>query len=108
MYDGLPKKKEGGIARADRRAPSQTGTATPRMRSCMRCAAWKPVQYIPHILGYVVKLLETANKSHRSPVNPPQLLHPNPQETSEDGTAIVKVAEHKSLKYNELIGILFG
>src|SRR6218665_3580011 len=36
VYDGLHKKREGGRARADRRAPSQTSTATPRMRSCMR------------------------------------------------------------------------
>ena len=55
------------------------------------------MQYIPHILGYVVKLPEPANKSSRSPVDPPQLLHPNPRETSEDGTAIIKAAEHKSL-----------
>ena len=38
MYDGLHKKKEGGRACADRRAPSHTSTATPRTRSCMRCA----------------------------------------------------------------------
>src|SRR6218665_2537219 len=38
--------------------------------------AWKPVQYIPHILGYVVKLSEPNNKSNRSLVDPPQLLHP--------------------------------
>jgi len=54
------------------------------------------VQYISHILGYVVKLLEPANKSRRSPVNLPQ-LHPNPRKTSEDGTATVKAAEHKSM-----------
>jgi len=35
---------------------------------------WKPMQYIPQILGYVVKLFEPANKSCRSPVDPPQLL----------------------------------
>ena|SRR6218665_2057052 len=38
VYDGLHKKREGGRARADRRAPSQTSTATPTTRSCMRCA----------------------------------------------------------------------
>jgi len=41
VYDGLHKRKwEGGSARADtcRRAPSQTSTATPRKRSCKRCA----------------------------------------------------------------------
>jgi len=53
--------------------------------------------YIPHILGYVVKLLEPANKSRHSPVDPPQLRHPNSRETSEDGTAIVKATEHKSM-----------
>jgi len=37
------------------------------------------------------------NESLRSPVNPPQLLHPNPWETSEDRTAIAKAAEHKSM-----------
>src|SRR6218665_3801515 len=59
---------------------------------------WKPVQHIRHILRYVVKLLEPINKSRRSPVDPPQLLHPNPQKTREDGTAIiVKAAEHKSM-----------
>src|SRR6218665_311654 len=36
VYDGLHKKREGGSA--DRRAPSQTSTATPKTRSCMRCA----------------------------------------------------------------------
>ena len=39
VYDGLDKKKEGGRAKADRRALSQTSTATPRTRSCMICAA---------------------------------------------------------------------
>jgi len=29
------ERGQGGRARADRRAPSQTSTATPRMRSCM-------------------------------------------------------------------------
>jgi len=48
-------------------------------------------------MGYVVKLLESANKSCRSTVNPLQPLHPNPRETSEDGTAIVKAAEYKSM-----------
>src|SRR6218665_4139490 len=38
VYDGLPMRKEGGRARAYRRAPSQTNTATPRTRSCKRCA----------------------------------------------------------------------
>src|SRR6218665_848338 len=36
-------------------------------------------------------------KPTRSRVAPPQLLHPNPRETNEDGTAIVKAAEHKSM-----------
>jgi len=100
VYDGLHKKRESGRARADRRAPSQTSTATPRTRSCIRCAVGmeaSAIPYIPHILEYVVILLEPANKSRRSPVNPPQLLHPNPRETSEDGTAIVKAAEYKSM-----------
>ena len=55
------------------------------------------MQHIPHIVEYVVKLPEPANKSSRSPVDPPQLLHPNSRETSEDGTAIIKAAEHKSM-----------
>src|SRR6218665_1644445 len=38
VYDGLHKKREGGKARADRRAPSQTSTATPRTPSCRRYA----------------------------------------------------------------------
>jgi len=38
VYDGLHKKRKGGRARADRRAPSQTSTATARTRSCMRSA----------------------------------------------------------------------
>jgi len=38
VYDGLHMRREGGRARADRRAPSQTSTATPRTRSCKRCA----------------------------------------------------------------------
>src|SRR6218665_2755105 len=46
VYDGL-HKREGGIVGTDRRAPSQTSTATPRTRSCMRCAVgMEPVQYI--------------------------------------------------------------
>jgi len=45
----------------------------------------------------VVKFLEPANKSRPSLVDPPQLLHPNPRETSEDGTAVIKAAEHKSM-----------
>jgi len=45
----------------------------------------------------LVKLLELANKSRRSPVNQTQLLHPNPWEASEDRTAIVKAAEHKTM-----------
>jgi len=61
------------------------------------------VQCITHILGYVVKPLERANKSRRSPVDPPQLLHPNPWETSEDGAAIVKAAEYKSMKKGDNI-----
>ena len=44
---------------------------------------------------YVVKLPEPANKSSRSPVDPPQLLHPNPRETNEDGTAIIKAILRK-------------
>jgi len=55
------------------------------------------MQHIPHIEGYVVKLPELANMSSRNPVNPPQLPQPNPRETSEDGTAIVKATEHKSM-----------
>src|SRR6218665_1637044 len=58
---------------------------------------WKPVQHIPHIVGYVVKLPGPANKSSRSPMDPPQLLHLNPRETNEDGTAIIKAVEHKSM-----------
>src|SRR6218665_104428 len=38
MYDGLHMRREGGRARADRKGPSQTSTATPRTRSCRRCA----------------------------------------------------------------------
>ena len=55
------------------------------------------MQHIPHIVRYVVKLPEPANKSSRSPVGPPQLLHPNPWETNEDGTATIKAAELKSM-----------
>src|SRR6218665_445436 len=83
--DGLHMGREGGRARADRRAPRQTNTATPRTQSCkfgsVRDALWewKPVQHIPHRVGYVVKLPEPANKSSRSPLDPPQLLHPNPR-----------------------------
>jgi len=50
----------------------------------METSAIHPVAYI---LGYVVKLLEPANKSRRSPVDQPQLRHPNPQETNKNGTA---------------------
>src|SRR6218665_530312 len=38
VYDGLHKKRAGGRARADRTAPSQKSTATPRTQSCMRSA----------------------------------------------------------------------
>ena len=61
------------------------------------------MQYIPHILGYVVKLLEHANKSRGSPVDPPRLLHPNSRETSEGGTAIVKAAEYKYMNKGDSI-----
>src|SRR6218665_869747 len=37
VYDGLHKKREGGRARPDKRASSQTSTDTPRSRFCMRC-----------------------------------------------------------------------
>src|SRR6218665_2545680 len=53
---------------------------------------WKPVQYIPHILRYVVTLPEPTNKSSRSPVDPLSILHPNPRKTSE-----IKAAEYKSM-----------
>jgi len=35
VHDGLHEKREGGKAHANRRAPSQTSTTTPRMRSCV-------------------------------------------------------------------------
>src|SRR6218665_1920062 len=38
VYERLHMRREGGRARADRRAPSQTSTATPRTRSCKRLA----------------------------------------------------------------------
>src|SRR6218665_2895777 len=38
VYDDLHMRREGSRARAGRRAPSQTSTATPRTRSCKRCA----------------------------------------------------------------------
>src|SRR6218665_2188334 len=47
-------------------------------------------------IQYVVKLSEPTNTSSRTPVDPPQLLHPNPRKTSENGIAIIKAAEHKS------------
>ena len=34
-------------------------------------------------------------------MDPLQLLHPNPRETNEDGTAIIKEAEHKSMNKGE-------
>src|SRR6218665_3503015 len=79
--------------RPARQAPPHQG------RNPVRDALWKrkPVQHIPHIVGYVVKLPEPAYKSSRSPVDPPQLLHPNPRETNEEGTAIIKAAEHKGM-----------
>src|SRR6218665_4063597 len=63
----------------------------------MRCGNGIQCNSSPHILGYVVKLPEPINKSSRSPVDPPQLLHPNPRKTSENGTAIIKAGEHKSV-----------
>src|SRR6218665_3106355 len=36
-HDGLNMRREDGRARTDMRAPSLTGTATPRTRSCKRC-----------------------------------------------------------------------
>src|SRR6218665_81804 len=104
VYDGLQIRREGSRARADRRAPSQTTTYT-QGRDPVRDALWKrkPVQYIPHILGYVVKLPEPANKSSRSLVDPPQLLHPNPRETNEEGTAIIKAAEHGAVCIGDIL-----
>jgi len=53
---------------------------------------------------------ETAYKSRRSPMDPPKLLHPNPRETREDGTAIVRAAEYKSMNQGdssiEILGVL--
>jgi len=63
------------------------------------------VQYIPHILitlGYVVSLLELANESRRCPVVQTQLLHPNPWDASEEGTALVKATEHKCMKERDI------
>ena len=61
VYDDLHMKRESGRARADRRAPSQTSTATPRTQSCKRCAvemeasATHPAYSgtCGHIVGYV-------------------------------------------------------
>src|SRR6218665_2637564 len=98
VYDGLHIKREGSRACADRKAPSQTSTATPRTQSCKRCAVGMEASAIhPAYSGICGQLPEPANKSSRSSVDPPQLLHPNPRETSEDGTAIIKAAEHKSM-----------
>ena len=46
VYDGLHKKREGGRACADRRAPSQTSTTTPGTRSCKRCVVGMEVSAI--------------------------------------------------------------
>ena len=34
-------------------------------------------------------------------MDPPQLIHPDPRETNEDGTAIIKAAEHKSMNIGD-------
>ena len=60
------------------------------------------MHYTLRILRYVVKPLVPANKSRRSLVDLPQLLHPNPRETNEDGIAIVKAAEYKSMNKGAL------
>src|SRR6218665_2501287 len=41
VYDGLHKMRAGDRARADRRTPSQTNTATPRTRSFMVWQHWR-------------------------------------------------------------------
>ena len=53
VYDGLPKKREDGKARADRRAPSQTSTATLGTRSCKRCVVGMKASAIIHPAYYV-------------------------------------------------------
>ena len=98
LHDGLCKNREGGKARAaggtpTRQAPPHHG------RDPGRDALWEwnPVQRISHVLGYGVKFSEPTNESCRSPVDPPQLLHPNLREISEDRSAMVKAAEHKCM-----------
>jgi len=106
VYDGLTMRRE-GRARADIRRPARQ--APPHQwRNPVRDALWewKPMQHIPHIVGYVVKLPEPANKSSRRPVDPPQLLHPNPRETSEDGTAIIKSAEQNQSESSFIYDII--
>ena len=47
VLGGMCKWKEGGIAHAGKRVPSLISTATPRTRSCMRCAVGKEASAIP-------------------------------------------------------------
>src|SRR6218665_1764396 len=58
VYDGLrrrEKNREGGRARADRRSPSQTSTATPRTRSGMRCFVGMEASAIhPEYIGIII------------------------------------------------------
>ena len=91
VLGGLCKWKEGGRAHAGKRVPSLISTATPRTRSCMRCAVGKEASAIPHAYTEICgRSSESADESRRSPVNPLQPLDPNPRETSEDGGAIIK------------------
>src|SRR6218665_912221 len=100
MYDGLHRKIERGRARADNAGfqPENNRHTKDVILYEMRCGNGSQCNTSRIIiLRYVVKLLKPANKSSCSPVDPPQLFHPNPRETSEDGTAIVKAAEHKNM-----------
>src|SRR5688572_4316810 len=75
------RRKEGGIAHAGKRVSSLIRTATPRTRSCMRCAVGKEASAIPqHILRYAVGLIKSADESSRSPVKLLQPLDSNPRE----------------------------
>ena len=55
------------------------------------------MQHLPHILGNAIGLMEPANESRRNPVDPLQLLHPDPKKTNKDRRAVVEVTKHKSV-----------
>src|SRR6218665_3618647 len=98
-------RKERDRACADRKAPSQTNVATPRTPPHqgrrhtkdailyeMRCGNGNQYNASRIYWDMWSNCLRRQLVAPPRPVDPPQLRHPNPRETSKNGTLIVKAA----------------